>query len=722
MRIITTSRIIQGSSKVYTACFIYIFMEWLFFITKPSILSYYTLPEKISIVFLLPLLIFISLLPVVLFLFAVDEWLIKKDRIRLVMIVPALIYAGVIFLLIENFSNTMFGFYSGSFLGPVRYVYLAAFCGLIVYLFLLSTRDQNTKTSKLQWTAVPIMVAACLVVGTLYAITGRGDISAGPLDAEFTSDSGLPNILILSSDGINRRNMSAYGYERETTPFIKTLMEDSLVSANHFANSSHTASSVISMLTGKLPVTTGVIYPPDGLAGVDAYEHLPGILQKRGYRNADISVRYYADTLDLNMLDAFHVANDRRDIGNPITGLYSPLFSPYPEQEIFLKQSLDRINSRLLHIAGIRDIEDVFGLVTSADNLANSVAIDGSRIEQLFDFINNNSEPFFVHLHLMGTHGPRFRPTNPIYSLGQEQIRNHMQDFYDDSIRDFDRNVTEIYDFLEDRGTLENTLVIINSDHSRNPNVGLPVPLIMDFPGNQHSGVIEENTQRLDLAPTILDYLDIDIPEWMEGRSLLSLEEDPRLIFAYSSATTEYVADLGWTVLDPIPPFNTLNKVFVLNCQRIYELIINEQSFKNRLIPRHSVPCSQDKLLPAYEIAKAILNQLNEQDYDISSLGWLTELAEFFSKSRASLRGDTLYLPAVEYQDGIYAAVLINDDSGNFVIDDLQVPLNIDEVSIFNQETASFILTQADVNGEIGNLRLTLISANPTVFKLTIEE
>ena len=135
--------------------------------------------------------------------------------------------------------------------------------------------------------------------------------------------------------------------------------------------------------------------------------------------------------------------------------------------------------------------------------------------------------------------------------------------------------------------------------------------------------------------------------------------------------------DVDWTALDPKSPFYTLNKISVLNCQRIYELIISEQSFKNGLIPRHSEPCGQDKLLPAYEIVKAIPSQLNERNYDISSLEWLTELTSdiegFLSKSNASLRGEFLYLPAIEYQQGVYAAVLRREDSGNFRLEYFQI-------------------------------------------------
>ena len=732
-----SGRIIQALARIYLACFVYVFMEWLFFVTKPSILSYYTVAEKASVIFLSPLLIFTSLLPIVLLFFALDEWLIKKEKLQLVRALPVFIYVSTLFLLAENFSNTLFGLYSGSFQGPGRYVYLAVFIVLIVVLFRKSSGEKEGGTSMSLFSTAPIMSAVCLLVGIVFAITGRSDNSAGPISTDLGSDSNLPNILILSSDGINRRNMSAYGYERDTTPFIKSLMEHSLVSDNHFSNSSYTGASVISLLTGKLPATTGVVYQPDGLRGVDAYEHLPGILQKVGYTNADISVRYYADALDMNMLESFQVANDHSRINNIFTELYSPLFSMYSEQSVFLKQSLDRISSRLLHIAGIKDFTDVYEMVT-AEKLGISLSIDDSRIQQLYDFMEENREPYFVHLHLLGTHGPRFSPVDPLYSQGQQQTENHMRDFYDDAIRDYDNYVSEIYSFLEEKGTLENTLIIINSDHSRNPNVGLPVPLIMKFPDNQYSGVIEASTQRIDLAPTILDYLGITKPEWMEGRSLLVPDEDPGLIFAYAPLSIDYISGVGWTVTDPKPPFYTLNNVFVMNCQRIYQLKISQHTFTNRAISGYSNPCSKDELLSKSEIAKALLTHLIERDYEILSLAWLADLVpdlddyfsisrganieKYFSKSTATVTGDILYLPAVEYQQGLYAAVLSKNDTGDFVIVDLQTPLNTDNIFRFDKATGSLLLNQSDVDGETRNLRLSLISTNPAVFRLAIAE
>ena len=610
-------------SRIYLACTAYVFLEWVFFATKPSILSYYTATENLSILFILPLFLFLSLLPAALVLIASDKTLLKCTRYNLVSLITAFIYASIALLLLDNFTNTMLGIYSGSFQGVGRFFYLAGYIALIFYFYWKSVAEENNEEDAQKLSPSSFAALGCFIIALVCAAGLRDVDKLGDYSGGISGNSELPNILILSSDGINDRNTSAFGYERDTTPFIKALKDKTLVSTNHFSNSAYTGASVISLMTGKLPATTHVIYQPDGLRGVDAYEHLPGILKKLGYRNADISVRYYADTLDMNLLDGFDDANGRGRNINHLYQVYEPVFSTYSAQGVFLRQILDRLYGRLLHILGVQDLEDAYELVTREVNLRKTVAIDDERIAQLYDFIDRPGQPFFLHIHLLGTHGPRFTPKQPRYSAGQTQNRNHMRDFYDDAIRDFDQYVEDTYALLEEKGLLDNTLVVINSDHSRNPNVGLPIPLLIDFPGDKHIGTIKENTQRIDLAPTILDFIDADIPDWMEGTSLLRLNNENRLLFAYGPLSFERVDNVGFSVSEPRPPFFTLNNIYAISCDRIYQATLNKEVFRSRKIPDLESACAQSDRLTTAEVGLAMVSNLRERGYDTSSLDWL---------------------------------------------------------------------------------------------------
>ena len=713
-------------AKIYVACTAYVFLEWMFFATKPSILSYYTTTENLSIFFLLPLFIFLSLLPAAIILILSDLFLLKRFRFRIVSTIPAFIYASIAFLLLDNFTNTMFGIYSGSFKGAGRFCYLAGYIALFSYFYWKSGTEENNGEDTQKLSSSSLAVLVCFTIALVCAAGLRDVDKLGDYKGGISSNSELPNILILSSDGINDRNTSAFGYERNTTPFIKALRDKTLVSTNHFSNSAFTGASVISLLTGKLPATTHVIYQPDGLRGVDAYEHLPGILKKLGYINADISIRYYADTLDMNLLDGFDEANGRGRNINHLFQVYEPVFSAFSAQGVFLRQILDRLYGRLLHILGVQDLEDAYELVTRAVDLGETVSIDDERIAQLYDFIDRAVQPFFLHVHLLGTHGPRFMPKQPRYSAGQTQNRDHMRDFYDDAIRDFDQYVEDTYAFLEEKDLLDNTLVIITSDHSRNPNVGLPIPLLLDFPGDERIGIIRENTQRIDLAPTILDFIGADIPEWMEGRSLFRLNNEKRLLFAYGPSSLEYQDDVGFSVSEPRPPFFTLNNFYAINCDRIYQVTFNEEAFKSREIPDLESACAQSDRLTLAEVGRAMVSNLGERGYDTSSLDWLlnvtNKLERTFSRSTATLENDVLYIPAIEYQGTVYAAVLKKNVSGNYTIDYLSTPLNNTVVASFDSDVNLFRLEDVSAEEGLRNFNLVLIGTNPPVFGLVAAE
>ena len=137
--------------------------------------------------------------------------------------------------------------------------------------------------------------------------------------------------------------------------------------------------------------------------------------------------------------------------------------------------------------------------------LAHSALGDRARLDLLMRRLETLPEPFYVHLHLVETH---VAPDTP-------------QEAHDRTIRAADDYFRELIGWLEQRGTLENSIVIISSDHTHHRDVYERVPLMIYFPNEEHTGVVDANVQLLDIAPTVLDYMGQPIPDWMEGQSLL---------------------------------------------------------------------------------------------------------------------------------------------------------------------------------------------------------
>ncbi len=420
---------------------------------------------------------------------------------------------------------------------------------------------------------------------------------------------------MLSSDGLNASRLSLYGYERATTPFLETLAESSLVAENCFTNGGPTAASITSRLTGKWPTQTRVVYPPDILRGTDSYQHLPGILRRMGYAGLDLSIRHYADSADLNFQGAFDVVNFRSVKTHAV---YTANWIP-PDVSYFLAQISDRLFSRLRKLFFNQPMDEAFEEVTEGDR---SYRRDPQRMEQLFSFIDSHPEPFFAHVHLMGTHGPRFRTHHRIFSAGLDQDRNWQREFYDDSILDFDAYVREFTDFLKERHLFDRSVLVLGSDHGQRARTADRIPLLIRFPEGRHSGRLTANVQNLDIAPTLLDYLGTPIPGWMMGRSLLSdrLESDYPILAANRGGTPTTKTKRGRELKSSAiaPPFYSLGQVSVVVCREAYRLYLENSTIAHYTIPDHTDTCNEPP--SDREIEKILLDHLRNQRYDTGSL------------------------------------------------------------------------------------------------------
>ena len=455
-------------------------------------------------------------------------------------------------------------------------------------------------------------------VGVVLSL-GSADRIQSEVDSMGGTSYKLPNIILLSSDGLNAGNMSVYGYERETTPFLEEFARDAMVYENAFSNSAHTGSSIASLLTGKLPTEIRLIFPPEILRGRDAYQHLPLLLRNYGYHSIHLSMRHYADVYDLNMRESFDSANFRDGVKFQASQFMSAIVGQ--ESVYFLDQLRDRLESRLLHTFFYREMENVYDEVV--ENAGARYLRDSTLSKELSSFIERTPSPFFAHVHLMGTHGRRFCPKDPYFSKGKTQDKAWMPDFYDDSIRDFDRNCRKIVDHLKARKQLQETLIIIHTDHAQRYRTDQRVPLIFRFPGGEPSGRISENVQNLDIAPTILDYLGLSTPDWMKGRSLISSSLDslhPILsVRRRPGATVKRGRLFEIDAEKTPPPFYSLGMVRVIVCHKSFRLSLRNRVMHVSSIEDHTSPCPEAELPDPAEVERLILSHLAQNGYDVSS-------------------------------------------------------------------------------------------------------
>ena len=612
-------KILKIASIILVIATAWAFFEWLFFVTKPSFMSLFTLFDKLNVLSSSTLLVFIILLaftsPFLALAALLRRFSLDPRFIPFVVFLPsALILTAALLVMIDNFSSTLFGYGIRNATGWVIYLYRAGTLALLFFSGWLILGYWNGKFSSVQlramtWIATLVLVSSLpLMLLTSVRLTDD-DLE---LSAELEE---LPNILILSADGIAAEHMSLYGYERNTTPFLDSVRDEFLIAENHFSNASDTGGSVISLFTGKLPTTTKVIYPPDVLRGRDSYQHLPGLLKRIGYYNADISMRHYADPYDLNLRGGFDEANFRklRSSGGTLIAAIRNIPALNPASMLIDRMS-ERAAERFKHIWTGKRMMDPLAEVNRP---AKRWITDPMRQDEINRFVSDSARPFFLHVHTMGTHGERFRPSRRVFSTEADYETAWSVDGYDDAIADFDRLVEQTYELLKEQGLLESTLLVITSDHGFVHSALDRVPMMLRFPGAARTGTIRGNTQRLDLAPTILAALGIKPMEWMEGESLLKpgAGDSPAVaIFASGSRGDKVTDGKTWSVAMPAPPWYSLGRLHLIHCAQGFVLRLDSMEVRGKAIDGSTAAC--EKTLSLKEAKQIMLEHLAAQGYE----------------------------------------------------------------------------------------------------------
>jgi len=176
----------------------------------------------------------------------------------------------------------------------------------------------------------------------------------------------------------------------------------------------------------------------------------------------------------------------------------------------------------------------------------------------------SRGRPFFLFLHFYDVHSdyvslPQYEkmfvraPSSTIdgtttqllgFRNSESEVkkadREHLLDLYDAGIRQLDDGLGRILHVLEERGLLEETLIIVTSDHGEeffehgdvlhgrtHFQEVIRVPLIMRGPGVPRGERVGAMVSLLDVAPTVLAALGIPPPEGLDGIDLRRFWRDP---------------------------------------------------------------------------------------------------------------------------------------------------------------------------------------------------
>jgi hypothetical protein len=330
-----------------------------------------------------------------------------------------------------------------------------------------------------------------------------------------------------------------------------------------------------------------------------------------------ITLPHYMDAGVQNVVDGFDMIRTHKDENSRFLPLFQRILPGDPA--LFVDKILNRIIDRLRHIFFLQKMMNPFLL---ANQLQEGLT-DINRWETLRGELRSTSQPLFVHVHMMGTHGELFHPRVQVYSAGRAILEQEPweTDFYDDSILAFDGLVDELLGELTDLGLLEDTLLIIGSDHGQQYKLQR-MPLILRFPNGQYAGTIRANVQNLDIAPTILDYLELEIPGWMDGQSLLSEGLEARPIFFVNEAEREQNSQGGYVVnLENVePPFYQFSGISMIYCDTLYRMDLYNGTWTAEPVEGSTYACPPEAQISEQQAYAWIVEHLETHGFDTSSL------------------------------------------------------------------------------------------------------
>ena len=353
-----------------------------------------------------------------------------------------------------------------------------------------------------------------------------------------------PNIILIVIDALRAKNLGCYGGERGSSPNIDKIADKGVLFEDVYCSWNTTDQSLTAILSGRYPRTHGIVHHGDKIKPEDlnAFETLnvrllSQILQGNGYETlaVDWMARWFKRGFDY-----YGYSPERNLLRNLIYNIFT---LPYVHLKyIAAHLGLLRIYSKKRRFTaaslwkGIKDIFRTFLFTFELARIQDARFVTGLA-EELIK--KSRKENFFLFLHYWDTHTPYNCPWNFLEKKkGHMTSKEVLLSKYHGAVRYVDQQIGRLFDVLREEKALEDTLIIITSDHGESLtehdiffdhhglyDVTTHVPLILYYPkAFSEPKRVKGLVQHIDLAPTLYDLLNIKYKDYeLDGASLMPL-------------------------------------------------------------------------------------------------------------------------------------------------------------------------------------------------------
>ena len=372
-----------------------------------------------------------------------------------------------------------------------------------------------------------------------------------------------PNIVFVYCDQMNPRAMGWTGQMEVKTPHLDDFSEISYCFTNAYCASPVCAPARHSIYTGVYPSRHWVL--KNDMRMNEDYTTIMAMLNEEGYTTANIGKmhnapyhhrrdfqyvlnhEFFVGPAGISHYDAFLRSElDKRGITD-----YRP-YKHVPEEKVWLQVK-----------EGIANVNPL------TEELIPEHWMTREALKFMDDQVTNRPDnPFFLHLSYFPPHHP-YMPIKkyadmylenmedlelpPNYdherlqrwcksgrmtpdSLSEEDVK-YFRALYFGFMTQLDAALGDLFQGIEERGLLKNTIIVFTADHGDNLGEhglfykgnmyegSVRVPLMVYWPGHELKGrkVISDNVSQVDLVPTLLEAAGIVPSDHMAGRNMMPL-------------------------------------------------------------------------------------------------------------------------------------------------------------------------------------------------------
>jgi len=384
-------------------------------------------------------------------------------------------------------------------------------------------------------------------------------------------------------DAARVKNFSCYGYTKKTTPNIDKIASEGTLYENAISAAPWTLPSHASIFTGLYPSEHNT---HSRHAFLDPkYPTIAENLTQLGYTTVGFSNNPYVSAfygLSRGFNEFELIGLDKRFFKNNTLDIQSFLRNSSCRG---IKRYLEFIKAILHEGNPLKNIFNVIYIKFQNNKIKRFLGDDGAHItnKKIKSWIkrNYNNMPFFIFVNYIECHVPysppfeyrknkltfwrdlRINQDSNGYNFKQFKLSDKefkiLESLYDAELEYLDHRIGEIYRFLSEEGILDDTVIIITSDHGENigdhglfghilsvHDTVVHVPLIIRYPEIFPAGKrVKQRVQSHDIFKTIMDIVDKNND--IKGHSLLveSIENNPDRIIISELMGLNVAVDLS---------------------------------------------------------------------------------------------------------------------------------------------------------------------------------